>query len=77
MIKPKVNGIDIALRTLIYWSLRQINIRRKLKQRYKGVKAKNQLLALEMIPRIPEIVNNLTNPMQTYVLKLMLKVFLY
>tara|TARA_B100000401_G_C52588932_1_gene616280 strand:- start:487 stop:708 length:222 start_codon:yes stop_codon:yes gene_type:complete len=62
VIKPNMNGIDIALRTLIGCSLRHSNITRKLKERYKGVKAKNHLLAVEIIPKMPEIVNNQTNP---------------
>ena len=72
-----MNGIDIALRTLFFWSLRQSSITRKLKQRYNCVKAKNQLLALEMMPNIPEIVNNQTNPIQMYVLEFMPMGFVY
>ena len=53
------------------------NITRKLKPRYRGVNAKNQLLALEMIPKIPEIVNNQTNPIQTNVLEFMPMGFVY
>ena len=57
-----MNGTDIPLRILTFWSLRHSNIIRKLRKRYKGVKAKNQLLAVEMIPKMPEIVNSQTNP---------------
>ena len=45
-----MNGTDIPLRNLTLWSLRHSNIIRKLIKRYKGVKAKNQLLAVEMTP---------------------------
>ena len=61
--KPKKIGMEIAKSILFGLSFEDNNTIRKLRERYKGVRAKKLALAEEIIPKTPDIVDNQTNPM--------------